>query len=123
MMRHEPLLSLQEELREFVMQTQDKLTAVRKLMAHMQPANSKSSIGDGDLLPRHVSPHGGTLIRDTIEHDEFEASPLATSTLCALVPEVATTSPLDASELSPTSTATQRLEAIKRRLNEQIEKN
>lgn len=92
-MRHEPLLSMQEELREFVMQTQIKLTAVRKL------------------------------IGDTAEHDEFEVNPVATSDRCAVLPEVATTSPRDASELFPTSTATQRLEAIKRRLSEQIEKN
>ena len=57
------------------------------------------------------------------EQNEFEANPIAASELCAEVSEVATASPQDASEPSPTSTATERLEAIKRRLSEQLQKN
>jgi hypothetical protein len=122
-MQREPLLSMQEELREIVMRTQNRLTAVRKLMTHTRPASRQSSIGSGDTLPLHVSPHCGALIGDTAEHQEFEENLEAASDLCAVVSEVATASPQDASEPSPTSTATDRLEAIKRRLSEQIQKN
>lgn len=122
-MQREPLLSMQEELREFVMRTQIRLTAVRKLMSHTRTESRQSSIGNSDSLPLQVSAHCGAFLGDTAEHQEFKAKLEAASDLCAVVPEAATASPQDASELSPTSTATDRLEAIKRRLSEQIQKN
>ncbi len=90
-MQREPLLSMQEELREFVMQTRIRLTTARKLITCTQQTSRKSSIGNGDSLPLDVPPHCETL--------------------------------QDATELSPTSTSTERLDAIKRRLAEQIQKN
>lgn len=122
-MQREPLHSMHIELREFVMQTQIMLKAVRKLLTRTQQASGQSSIGNAASLPLHVSPHCGNMVGDAAEQNEFEANPVAASDPCAVVPEVATASPQDAAELSSTSTATQRLEAIKRRLSEQIQKS
>ncbi len=105
------------------MQTQIRLTAIRKLITRTEQPRGQGSIGNADSLPLYVSPHCGTLIGDTVEQNEYEANPVADSDLCPVGSEIATSSPQVAAELYPESTGTERLEAIKRRLAEQIQKN
>ena len=116
------LLSMQAELREFVMQTQIRLSAVRMLLAHTQQASQQSSINVDDTPPTYIPPHSGTLAGDVTEQNICEANPPAAAALCPLVPETETAAAQDAAATQPLSTTTKRLESIKRRLAEQIHK-
>ncbi len=103
------LLSMQAELREFVMQTQIRLTAVRMLFAHTQQASQQSSINVDDTPPTYIPPHSGTLAGDVTEQN-----------ICAANPPAAAAQ--DTAATQPPSTTANRLESIKRRLAEQIHK-
>ncbi len=110
-MQRAHILSMQAELHEFVKQTQIRLKAVRKLINHTRQASPQNIVGSGDSLPPHVPPHTGTSIVNTAQ------------ILCPVVLEIARPSLQDAAELNSAPTATERLESIKRRLAEQIQKN
>ncbi len=122
-MQRDALLSMQAELREFVVQTQIRLMAVRKLIADAQLATSNQSTTNiGESQPPCVPPHTGRSKADAAEQNIFAASPMAGFDLQPIVSEIETASSPDVAELHSTSNATDRLEAIKRRLAEQIQK-
>ncbi len=114
---------MQKELREFAAQASRRLTAVRQWIAHNRQT-SQSTLADKCIsLPLRISQHSEAQADDTAEWHQFETNLVAASELRSAVADASTSPRLGATELDPTSIATQRLEAIKQRLSDQIQKS
>jgi hypothetical protein len=120
-MQREQIISLREELQQFVLQTQYRLSGLQKSIQDIKEAGQKNADRKSSFTNLDGRSTFEALKAEVVPEAEFKTADVTSQPLYLRGTDKELTTKLVGPELTKSSNATDRLEAIKRRLADQIE--
>lgn len=120
-MQREQIISLREELQQFVLQTQYRLSGLQKSIQEIKETSKKNADRKSSFANLDGRSTFEALKVEVVPEAEFKTADVTSQPQCLRDTDRELTTKVARPELTKSSNATDRLEAIKRRLADQIE--